>query len=85
MSTDQRENLYILAFSLVVVMLSFGIVIPIMPFYVERMGTGGTELGLLVTSYAVMRLICGPVWGILSDRVGRKQMLMVGVFGYGTP
>jgi DHA1 family multidrug resistance protein-like MFS transporter len=83
MNTNQRKNLYILAFSLVVVMLGFGIVIPIMPFYVERLGAGGTELGLLVASYAVMRLICGPLWGSLSDRVGRKPVLMVGVFGYG--
>jgi DHA1 family multidrug resistance protein-like MFS transporter len=83
MSTSNRKNLYILAFSLVVVMLGFGIVIPIMPFYVEQLGAGGTELGLLVASYAVMRLICGPIWGSLSDRVGRKPVLMVGIFGYG--
>jgi MFS transporter, DHA1 family, multidrug resistance protein len=83
MKTSQRKNLYILAFSLVVVMLGFGIVIPIMPFYVERLGAGGTELGLLVASYAVMRLICGPIWGNLSDRIGRKPVLMVGIFGYG--
>ncbi len=83
METNNRKNLYILAFSLVVVMLGFGIVIPIMPFYVEQMGAGGTELGLLVASYAVMRLICGPLWGSLSDRVGRKPVLMVGIFGYG--
>jgi DHA1 family multidrug resistance protein-like MFS transporter len=83
MKTSQRKNLYILAFSLVVVMLGFGIVIPIMPFYVERLGAGGTELGLLVASYAVMRLICGPIWGSLSDRIGRKPVLMVGIFGYG--
>jgi DHA1 family multidrug resistance protein-like MFS transporter len=83
METSQRKNLYILAFSLVVVMLGFGIVIPIMPFYVERLGAGGTELGLLVASYAVMRLICGPIWGSLSDRIGRKPVLMIGVFGYG--
>jgi MFS transporter, DHA1 family, multidrug resistance protein len=83
MSTNHRKNIYILAFSLVVVMLGFGIVIPIMPFYVERLGAGGMELGLLVASYAVMRLICGPIWGSLSDRVGRKPVLMVGIFGYG--
>ena len=83
MNTGHRKNLYILAFSLIVVMLGFGIVIPIMPFYVESMGAGGTELGLLVASYAVMRMICGPVWGNLSDRVGRKPVLMVGIFGYG--
>ena len=83
MNTNHRKNLYILAFSLAVVMLGFGIVIPILPFYVERLGAGGTELGLLIASYAVMRLICGPLWGSLSDRVGRKPVLLVGIFGYG--
>lgn len=83
MKSSNRKNLYILAFTLMVVMLGFGTVIPIMPFYVEHLGAGGTELGLLVASYAVMRLICGPIWGNLSDRVGRKPVLMVGIFGYG--
>lgn len=82
MNANQRRNLYTLAFSLVVVMLGFGIIIPIMPFYIEHMGAGGTELGLLVASYAVMRLIFGPVWGGLSDRIGRKPVLMIGMFGY---
>ncbi len=83
MGTHNNRNVYILAFTLLVVMLGFGVVIPIMPFYVEQLGAGGTELGLLVASYAVMRLICGPLWGSLSDRVGRKPVLMIGVFGYG--
>ncbi|MEJ2598634.1 MAG: MFS transporter [Anaerolineales bacterium] len=82
MKTTNRKNIYILAFTLVVVMLGFGLVIPIMPFYVENLGAGGTELGLLVASYAVMRLIFGPVWGSLSDRIGRKPVLMIGMLGY---
>lgn len=82
MRSNRDKNIYILAFTLVVVMLGFGIVIPIMPFYVDIMGAGGTELGLLVASYAVMRLIFGPIWGGLSDRYGRKPILMIGIFGY---
>ena len=77
-----KRNLYILTFVLFVVMLGYGIIIPILPFYVDEMGAGGTELGLLVASYAVMRLICGPIWGSLSDRVGRKPILMIGILGY---
>jgi DHA1 family multidrug resistance protein-like MFS transporter len=64
-------------------MLGFGLVIPIFPFYIENLGAGGTELGLLAASYGIMRLIFGPIWGGLSDRVGRKPILMVGIFGYG--
>lgn len=76
------RNLWILAFTLVVVMLGYGMVIPIIPFYVEQMGAGGRELGLLVASYALMRLAFGPVWGAVSDRYGRKPVLMIGVLGY---
>jgi DHA1 family multidrug resistance protein-like MFS transporter len=81
-ATNSRRNLYILAFSLVVVMLGYGIVIPVIPFYVEGMGAGGAELGLLIASYAFMRLIFGPLWGSLSDRIGRKPVLMIGVVGF---
>ncbi|MFZ5822038.1 MAG: MFS transporter [Chloroflexota bacterium] len=77
-----KRNLYILTFVLFVVMLGYGLVIPILPFYIESMGAGGTELGLLVASYAVMRLVFGPIWGGLSDRVGRKPVLLVGILGY---
>ena len=80
--SNGRRNVLILSFTLVVVMLGYGMVMPILPFYVESMGAGGSELGLLVASYALMRLIFGPIWGSLSDRVGRKPILMVGVFGY---
>ena len=77
-----KRNLYILTFVLFVVMLGYGIIIPILPFYIESMGAGGTELGFLVASYAVMRLIFGPIWGGLSDRVGRKPILLIGILGY---
>jgi len=77
-----KRNLYILTFVLFVVMLGYGIVIPIFPFYIENLGAGGTELGLLTASYAVMRLIFGPIWGGLSDRLGRKPILLIGILGY---
>jgi DHA1 family multidrug resistance protein-like MFS transporter len=80
--TTQRRNLYILTFVLFVVMLGYGIIIPIFPFYIESMGAGGMELGLLVASYAVMRMIFGPVWGGFSDRIGRRPVLLIGISGY---
>jgi DHA1 family multidrug resistance protein-like MFS transporter len=83
MQSSNRKNLFILSFTLVVVTLGFGVVIPIIPFYMESLGAGGTELGLLVASYAVMRLVCAPVWGSISDQIGRKPVMMIGIFGYG--
>jgi len=78
-----NKNIYILAFTLVVMTLGIGVIMPIIPFFIENLGAGGTEMGLLVAAYAAMRLLFGPVWGSLSDRYGRKPILMIGVLGYG--
>ncbi len=76
-----RRNLAILFATLVVVMLGFGIIIPIMPFYVELFGGGGKEMGLLMTSFSLMQFIFSPIWGSLSDRFGRKPFLLIGALG----
>ncbi len=82
MNTASRRNVFILAFTLLVMMLGYGMVMPIMPFYIEHFGAGGTELGWLMAAYSLMQLLCAPVWGILSDRYGRKPILSFGVLGY---
>ena len=79
---NARRPILILSFTLLVVMLGYGMVLPIMPFYIQHFGAGGRELGWLMATYALMQFICAPLWGILSDRVGRKPVLIVGVFGY---
>lgn len=72
----------ILFASLFIVMLGFGIVIPILPFYVTHFGAGGRELGLLMAIYSLMQFICAPLWGRWSDRVGRKPILLTGLGGF---
>jgi DHA1 family multidrug resistance protein-like MFS transporter len=82
-TTNNRRSLLILSFTLVVVMLGFGLVIPIFPFFVEELGAGGRELGLLVATSALLEFVFAPVWGGISDRIGRKPVLMIGIVGYG--
>jgi len=81
--TTNRYNIAILFFTLVVVMLGFGIVIPILPFYIDAFGASGSSLGLLMATFAVMQFVCAPFWGDLSDRYGRKPILIIGVVGNG--
>ena len=83
MQISNRKNTGILFFTMIVVMLGFGIVIPILPFYVESFQAGGTELGFLMATYAVMQFLFSPVWGDLSDRYGRKPFLILGTLGNG--
>ncbi len=77
----RNRNLIILFFTLVVVMMGFGIIIPILPFYIEYLGASGTGLGLLMAIFSVMQFIFAPIWGTLSDRFGRKPILLIGVLG----
>jgi DHA1 family multidrug resistance protein-like MFS transporter len=81
MSINQRQNTYILSFSLIVVMLGFGMVMPIFPFILTQMGSSGDEYGFLIALYAIMQLIFSPVWGSLSDQIGRKPVMLIGMTG----
>lgn len=82
MDRSNRKNIAILAFTLIVVMLGYGLIIPLFPFYIEALGASGRELGLLMATSALLELVCGPVWGSISDRTGRKPILLLGVLGY---
>ncbi len=76
-----NRNLAILFLSLVVAMLGFGIIIPILPFYVERFGGSGLQMGMLMSIFSLMQLVFSPIWGSLSDRIGRKRVLGIGALG----
>lgn len=80
MSSDRRK-LVILFITLVVIMLGFGMIIPILSFIIKDFGASGRELGLLMAVFGAMQFIFSPIWGNLSDRYGRKPILMIGVLG----
>jgi len=80
--SDTRRNIAVLSFAMIVVMMGFGMVIPIFPFYIESLGVGGSELGLLVAVASLTEFIFAPVWGMVSDRAGRRPILLVGLCGY---
>ena len=80
--SGNRRSLAVLSFAMIVVMLGFGMVMPIFPFYIEALGVGGRELGILVAVASMMEFIFAPVWGAVSDRVGRKPVLLIGLSGY---
>jgi len=62
-------------------LVGFGIVLPLLPFYADRFGASGMEIGLLVLSYSAAQLLLAPVWGRLSDRYGRRRILIIGLLG----
>lgn len=81
-SPRPRTALAILAASLVIVMIGFGIAIPLMPFYVTHFGASGTALGFVMAIYSLMQFVFAPLWGRASDRIGRRPILLIGILGY---
>ena len=61
--------------------LGLTIILPLLPFYAERLGASPTLVGLLVSTYAACQLIAGPVLGQISDRTGRRPLLLVSQLG----
>jgi DHA1 family tetracycline resistance protein-like MFS transporter len=62
-------------------LLGFGIIIPLLPFYAEHFGASALAVGLLSTSYSVAQFLFAPLWGRLSDRIGRRPVILVGLLG----
>ena len=62
-------------------LLGFGIIIPLLPFYAESFGATAFTVGMLSTSFSLMQFAFSPLWGRLSDRIGRKPIILVGLIG----
>ncbi|MFN3741667.1 MAG: MFS transporter [Anaerolineales bacterium] len=81
---SSKRTLTLLFFLLVVSMLGFGIVIPLLPFLVETFGGSGISMGLLMAIFSLMQFLFSSFWGALSDRYGRKPILILGSLGNAT-
>ncbi|GAE25706.1 hypothetical protein JCM9140_1714 [Halalkalibacter wakoensis JCM 9140] len=77
----KKKALPVLFAVMFLVMVGFGIIIPVMPFYAEEIGATPTQLGLLMAIYSFMQLLFAPMWGRVSDKIGRKPVIMIGIFG----
>lgn len=62
-------------------LVGFGMIIPILPYYAESFGASATVLGFLMMSYSGMQFLFSPFWGRLSDRVGRRPVLLICIIG----
>lgn len=78
---ENKRALTVLFLVMFFVMVGFGIIIPVLPFYAQKEGASPAQLGLLMAVYSLMQLIFAPMWGRLSDRIGRKPVIMTGICG----
>jgi multidrug resistance protein len=62
-------------------LIGFGIVLPLLPLYAERFGASVSTVGLLTASYALAQFVFAPIWGRVSDRVGRRPVILLALVG----
>ncbi|HET9552572.1 MAG TPA: MFS transporter [Anaeromyxobacteraceae bacterium] len=74
-----RSALGILFLVVFVDLLGFGMVIPVMALYAKHLGAAEANTGWLSTGFSLMQLGFAPVWGVLSDRIGRRPVLLVSI------
>jgi len=76
-----RKALAILFFTLFLVMLGVGIIIPNIAYRAAELDASPVEISLLFTLYSLMQFLFAPIWGHWSDRIGRKPIILAGLFG----
>jgi DHA1 family multidrug resistance protein-like MFS transporter len=77
-----RKVLGLLFVTLFIVMLGFSILFPVEAYYIKSFGADERSMGVIITLYSLMQFIFSPIWGRLSDRIGRKPVIMIGLAGY---
>jgi MFS family permease len=77
----RRSPLFFIFITVFVDMLGYGIILPLVPFFVQRQAGGAAIVGSVGSLYALMQLISGPALGAISDRYGRRPVLLTCLFG----
>jgi multidrug resistance protein len=76
-----RSVLVVVFTTILIDFIGFSVLIPILPLYAERLGASPVEVALLLTIYALAQLLSSPLWGWVSDRIGRRPVLLVSLLG----
>jgi DHA1 family tetracycline resistance protein-like MFS transporter len=79
--SKNRSPLAIIFVTIFIDLVGFGIVIPVLPLYAEQFGVSETVIGLLIGIYSVMQFLFAPILGKLSDKVGRRPVLLFSLIG----
>src|ERR1700686_1608104 len=83
LSAPKTGSLIVIFLTVFIGLLGFGMVLPLLPIYAQDfvVDEHGLEIGLLMASFSAMQFLFAPVWGRLSDRIGRRPGLMIGLAG----
>jgi len=77
----RRASLLIVFFTVLLDLLGFGMVLPLLPFYAQDFGASPLGVTMLFASFSLAQFVFAPIWGRLSDRVGRRPVLLGSIAG----
>ncbi len=81
-ATKRNRSALPILFSVIILdLIGFGIVIPILPAYTKELGASAGILGILLATHAALQFLFAPVWGRLSDRFGRRPIMLITIAG----
>jgi MFS transporter, DHA1 family, tetracycline resistance protein len=77
----KKPSLLVIFLTVFLDLVGFGIVLPLLPIFAKTLAASGLVIGLLMASFSAMQFIFAPIWGRLSDRIGRRPVLLVSTAG----
>lgn len=77
----KKPSLLVIFLTVFIDLIGFGIVLPLLPIFAKNLNAHGLTIGALMASYSAMQFLFAPVWGRLSDRVGRRPILLFSTAG----
>ena len=78
---NRKPSLLVVFLTVFIDLIGFGIVVPLVPLYGKHFGAHGLVIGVIIASFSAMQFIFSPIWGRLSDRHGRRPMLLLSTAG----
>lgn len=81
MTSAQKKSLAIIFFTVFLDLVGFGIIIPLIPYLARQFSASPVEIGFLMASFSFMQFLFSPLWGKLSDRFGRRPIILMSLVG----
>ena len=77
----RKPSVLVIFLTVFIDLIGFGIIVPLIPSYSEHLGARGIVIGVIFASFSAMQFIFAPIWGRLSDRHGRRPILLISTAG----
>src|ERR1051326_8000188 len=77
----KKPSVFIIFLTVFIDLIGFGMVLPLLPIFARNLDASGFTIGMLMASFSAMQFLFAPVWGRLSDRIGRRPVLLLSTAG----